>query len=100
MAVRCCSPPDSCDGICFAWAVSPTSASTRSTAGRILRRGVPVTSSANATFSQTVLVGSSLKSWKMIPILRRIFGHLPARQPGEVLAVEDDRRPGSRARRG
>ena len=74
IAVRCCSPPDSWVGVCCAWAVRPTSASTRSTAGRIWRRGVPVTSSANATFSQTVLVGSSLKSWKMIPILRRIFG--------------------------
>ena len=74
IAVRCCSPPDSWAGIWRAWAVSPTSASTRSTAGVILRRGVPVTSSANATFSQTVLVGSSLKSWKTMPILRRIFG--------------------------
>ena len=51
---------------------------------------MPVTSRANATFSQTVLVGSSLKSWKTIPILRRISGHLAARQAGEVLAVEDD----------
>ena len=33
-----------------------------------------MTSRANATFSQTVLDGSSLKSWKMIPILRRIRG--------------------------
>jgi hypothetical protein len=36
------------------------------------------------------LVGSSLKSWKMIPILRRIFGHLPRRSR---------RRPGRRGRR-
>ncbi len=74
MAVRCCSPPDSWAGTWRACAVRPTMASTRSTAGRIWRRGWPVTSSANATFSQTVLVGSSLKSWKMIPILRRILG--------------------------
>jgi Protein of unknown function (DUF1602). len=26
MAVRCCSPPESCDGVCLAWAVSPTRA--------------------------------------------------------------------------
>ena len=51
IAVRCCSPPDSWSGSCFACPVSPTSARTRSTAGRIWRRGVPVTSSANATFS-------------------------------------------------
>src|SRR5215203_932282 len=74
MAVRCCSPPDSWAGTCLAWAVSPTMASTRSTAGRMARRGEPVTSIAKATFSQTVLVGRSLKSWKMMPILRRILG--------------------------
>ena len=91
IAVRCCSPPDSWLGTWWRWAVRPTSASTRSTAGRIFVRGVPVTSSANATFSQTVFWGSSLKSWKTIPILRRTLGTLPARQPGEVLAVEDDR---------
>ena len=51
---------------------------------------MPVTSSAKATFSQTVLVGRSLKSWKMIPILRRIRGTWRARQVGQVLAVEDD----------
>ena len=33
IAVRCCSPPESWAGICCAWAVSPTSARTRSTAG-------------------------------------------------------------------
>ena len=74
MAVRCCSPPDSVGGSCPACAVSPTSASTRSTAGRIRARGVPVTSSANATFSQSVFFGSSLKSWNTVPILRRTRG--------------------------
>ena len=66
--------PDSVLGSWRAWADRPTSASTRSTAGAISRPGVPVTSSANATFSQTVFVGRSLKSWKMIPIFRRIRG--------------------------
>ena len=74
IAVRCCSPPESWVGTCSACPVRPTRASTRSTAGRILRRGVPVTSSANATFSHTDLRGSSLKSWNTIPILRRTFG--------------------------
>ena len=72
MAVRCCSPPDSVAGSWRAWALRPTRASARSTAGPISRRGVPVTSSAKATFSRTDLVGRSLKSWKTIPILRRI----------------------------
>jgi len=46
IAVRCCSPPESWDGCCLAWAVRPTSASTRSTAGAMPFLGAPVTSSA------------------------------------------------------
>jgi len=38
---------------------SPTTASARSTAGRIRPRGVPVTSRANATFSRTERVGGA-----------------------------------------
>ena len=34
--------------------------------------GRPMTSRANATFSYTVLLGSSLKSWKMHPMFRRM----------------------------
>src|SRR5579872_7338390 len=34
----------------------------------------PVTRNANATFSQTVLSASSLKSWKTTPTLRRRYG--------------------------
>jgi hypothetical protein len=37
-------------------------------------RGVPITSSANATFSRTVLVGSSRKSWNTVPSWRRSEG--------------------------
>ena len=33
-----------------------------------------MTSSANATFSDTVLLGSSRKSWKTVPICRRSAG--------------------------
>ena len=33
-----------------------------------------MTSSANATFSNTVLFGSSLKSWNTQPMLRRRYG--------------------------
>ncbi len=74
IAVRCCSPPESVVGSWSAWAPSPTTASARSTAGRIRPRGVPVTSSANATFSRTERVGRSLKSWKTMPIVRRSSG--------------------------
>ena len=35
---------------------------------------LPMTSSANATFSNAVLFGSSLKSWKTQPMLRRRYG--------------------------
>ena len=38
------------------------------------RRGLPITSSANATFCSTVLLGSSRKSWNTQPILRRSAG--------------------------
>ena len=37
-------------------------------------RGRPITSRAKATFSKTVLLGSSLKSWKTQPMLRRRNG--------------------------
>ena len=41
---------------------------------RIVCDDLPRTSSANATFSATVLVGSSRKSWKTHPMVRRSFG--------------------------
>ena len=69
-----------------AWAVSPTSASTRSTAGRISRRGVPVTSRANATFSQTLLVGQQLEVLEddadLAPDLGHLRGAAAGRGPG------------------
>ena len=37
-------------------------------------RGLPMTCMARATFSYTVLEGSSRKSWKTEPIWRRSFG--------------------------
>ena len=36
--------------------------------------GLPITWRANATFSVTVLFGSNLKSWKTVPIWRRMAG--------------------------
>ena len=40
----------------------------------ICARGLPITCSAKATFSETVLFGSSRKSWKTVPIWRRSAG--------------------------
>ena len=54
------------------------------------RRGVPVTSRAKATFSQTDLGGQELEVLEDGPDLAADMGHAPAGQPGEVLAVEED----------
>ena len=45
-----------------------------------------MTSSANATFSRTVLFGSSRKSWKTVPIWRRSCGTFQLDRRAEVLA--------------
>ena len=74
MATRCCSPPDSSSGRLSAFFASPTRSSTCGTWVRITCAGRPITSSANATFSKTVLFGSSRKSWKTQPMLRRRYG--------------------------
>ena len=75
---RCCSPPESCRGKRSALALRPTSLSTCGTWVLITCRGRPVTSRAKATFSYTVLFGSSLKSWKTVPIERRRCGTFQA----------------------
>ena len=54
MAVRCCSPPDSCVGRCSRLGGQPDEREDPVHGRPDLRRGVPVTSRANATFSQTV----------------------------------------------
>ena len=44
-------------------------------------RDLPITCRANATFSDTVLLGSSRKSWNTVPIWRRSRGTFqPARR--------------------
>ena len=88
IAVRCCSPPDSLVAACFTCPVSPTSAMTRSTAGRIWRRGVPVTSSANATPAHG-LARQRLEVLEHDPDLAPDLRHLAAADPGEVEAVDD-----------
>ena len=55
-------------------------------AGARVDRGAPVTSSAKATFSATVFVGSSRKSWKTVPIRRRSARDLRAPHAQQVVA--------------
>ena len=71
---RCCSPPESSSGKRSILRCSPTSSKMAGTCWRITWRGLPITSRAKATFSPTVFLGSSLKSWKMKPMLRRRYG--------------------------
>ncbi len=74
IATRCCSPPDSSCGKRCSLPPRPTSSSTSGTVCAIACRGLPITCSANATFSNTVLFGSSRKSWNTTPIWRRSAG--------------------------
>ena len=83
-----------------AWAVRPTRARTRSTAGRICRRGVPVTSRAKRDVLADGLRRQQLEVLEDDPDLAPDLGDLPARQAGEILAVEDDLALASRSRRG
>ncbi len=89
-ATRCCSPPDSSSGIRPPLPSSPTSSSTSGTIVSTWCLGLPITSSAKATFCATVLFGSSRKSWKTQPIERRSAGTLRCEQLGEVLAGDVD----------
>ena len=73
-ATRCCSPPESSLGRLSRLVDSPTRSSTWGTWLATTWRGRPMTSSAKATFSNTVLFGSSRKSWKTQPMLRRRYG--------------------------
>ena len=86
IATRCCSPPESSSGIRWPLPSRPTSSSVSGTTLLMWARGLPITWSAKATFSETVLFGSSRKSWKTVPIWRRSAGHLPAAEPVEILA--------------
>ena len=74
IATRCCSPPDSSSGIRSPLPSRPTSSSVSGTVSSICDLDLPITCSANATFSLTVLFGSRRKSWKTVPIWRRSRG--------------------------
>ncbi len=71
---RCCSPPDSSCGRFLNFLPRPTSSRMAGTWEWMTWRGRPITSRAKATFSYTLRVGRSLKSWKMQPMLRRRNG--------------------------
>src|SRR3954447_782432 len=95
IATRCCSPPESSSGMRSPLPSRPTSSRVSGTVFRMSLRDLPITCSANATFSVTVLLGSSRKSWKTVPIWRRSRGtfqpasrlrSLPAPEPVEVFA--------------
>ena len=74
IATRCCSPPESSCGKRRSLPARPTRSSTSGTVWAMACRGLPITCSANATFSNTVLFGSSRKSWNTTPIWRRSCG--------------------------
>ena len=81
IATRCCSPPESWCGKRFSLPSRPTIRRVSGTVWRISARDLPMTCRANATFWKTVLLGSSRKSWKTVPISRRSMG---TRRSGRV----------------
>jgi hypothetical protein len=81
IAVRCCSPPESWVGIWSAASVSPTSARTRSTAGRI---------QGERDVLPDGLARQQLEVLEDGPDLAPDPWHLAALDPGEVVAVDDD----------
>jgi hypothetical protein len=71
---RCCSPPDSSSGKLLSLSPSPTRSRISGTRWSMMCLGLPITSRANPTFSNTVLSCRSLKSWNTVPMLRRRYG--------------------------
>ena len=76
---RCCWPPDSSLGIRSALPARPTYSKTSGTIWLIVDAGLPITSSAKATFSATDFCCSNRKSWKTQPIDWRSLGTCRAR---------------------
>ena len=66
---------------------------------RSVPRGLPITSSAKATFSATVLFGSSRKSWNTVPIWRRSAGTFQLESRARSLPSDVDLAAGSAAPR-
>ena len=91
MAVRCCSPPDSCDGICFDLGRQPDERE-----HPIDRRPDLAPRRAGHLERERHVLPDRLGRQQLEvleddPDLAAHPRHVPARQPGEVLAVEDDR---------
>ena len=74
IARRCFSPPDISLGKFRCLSLRPTIANTWVVSSLISSSCTPDTSSAKATFSKAVLLSNNLKSWKIVPILRRKKG--------------------------
>ena len=67
IATRCCSPPESSCGKRLCLPARPTILSTSGTASWMKPLLLPITCSVKATLSNTVLPGSSRKSWNTTP---------------------------------
>ena len=94
MATRCCSPPESSCGNRCSLPARPTSSSTSGTACAIACRGLPITSRAKATFSNDGLVRQQAEVLEDHADRAAQVRDLPAGQPGDVLAGDEDRAPG------
>ena len=87
IATRCCSPPESSPGSRLALPDRPTISSTSGTTRLMMSGRLPITSSANATFSKTVFCCSSRKSWNTQPMTCRRLGMC---RPGSLLTWNFD----------
>ena len=90
IAVRCCSPPDSWDGVCFACAVRPDEREHAIDGRPDLLAG----RAGDLERERHVLVDrlgrQQLEVLEDDPDLAPHLGHLATPEPGDVLAVEDD----------
>ena len=103
-ATRCCSPPESSFGRLSCLWPSPTSSRTCGTCVLTTDFGRPITSRAKATFSNTVLLGRSRKSWNTQPMLRRRkgtrhLGRLPMSRPASMIRPSSGTSSRSNSRR-
>ena len=90
MAVRCCSPPDSWDGVCFACGGQPDQGqhAIDRRADLLARRAGDLEREGHVLVDR--LRRQQLEVLEDDPDLAPHLGHLPAAEPGDVLAVEDD----------
>ena len=89
-ATRCCSPPESTPAGVSPRPARPTRSSASPTRARMSRGGRPSTSSATATFSNTLHDGTSRKSWNTMPRLRRRNGIASLAQARHVAPEKED----------